>query len=728
MSSFQDKINALKPLYSPTTVEDFRNETNKIVEILKEFPQLASPEDVDNLQKILFEEYKRYTTVLSGGHASTKYTEDEIINFGDAKTINTQIGYRYGVFNKPRWSFTNAESTTFSVIWVESNTSWLLETRGDTSKFSLNPLKGTGNKLIVLIYNPTKNFSSEEINKILAKGVLRSNAILLSNEVNALSDDVVMVLNKHVITLSKSVNSDKLIITFEDQKYTVFTVAEPEEGGTVTGGGVYDSGTQIEVKATANSGYVFTQWSDGNTQNPRSVIVTANITYTAEFSRTFTLTVNSSPKEGGTTKGSGVYKENETVTISATANSGYRFSKWSDGSLSNPRSVVVTGNQTYTAEFDRYYVVTVKANPSTSGTVSGGGSFKANTTTIISATPNAGFRFDKWNDESVENPRSITVTEDVTYTANFVVKEPEKYTISTGVNPAGSGSVSGGGIYEENTQATLVATPATGYEFESWSDGNTTNPRTITVTSDAIYTANFKLKQFNLTTNVNPSGAGKVSGGGRYDYGSRITLTAIPEDNYLFTLWNDGITENPREVLVTEDVVYTAHFEEKSPEKYTITTLVNPIGAGEVTGGGVFIKDSTTILTATPNSNYLFTNWDDGNTQNPRTITVTEDRTYVADFNKKISDRFIISAVSEPEGYGIVTGGGIYLKGTVITLNAKPASLNYIFDGWYLNGEKISDDLSLKVTVSQDATYAARFHYESKFYIILRDQLIKFLM
>ena len=54
------------------------------------------------------------------------------------------------------------------------------------------------------------------------------------------------------------------------------------------------------------------------------------------------------------------------------------------------------------------------------------------------------------------------------------------------------GTVTGGGTYNEGTSVTLTATPATGYHFVKWQqDGNTQNPRTVTVTGNATYTAVF---------------------------------------------------------------------------------------------------------------------------------------------------------------------------------------------------------------------------------------------
>lgn len=67
-------------------------------------------------------------------------------------------------------------------------------------------------------------------------------------------------------------------------------------------------------------------------------------------------------------------------------------------------------------------------------------------------------------------------------------------------------------------------------------------------------------------------------------------------------------------------------------DKYTITAVPNDSAMGTVTGGGEYEADATATLTATPNSGYVFVNWNDGNTDNPRTITVTADATYTANF------------------------------------------------------------------------------------------------
>lgn len=68
----------------------------------------------------------------------------------------------------------------------------------------------------------------------------------------------------------------------------------------------------------------------------------------------------------------------------------------------------------------------------------------------------------------------------------------EEYTITANANDATMGTVTGGGKYAVNTEVTLTATANAGYEFVKWNDGNTSNPRTIVVTEDATYTAEFQ--------------------------------------------------------------------------------------------------------------------------------------------------------------------------------------------------------------------------------------------
>lgn len=230
--------------------------------------------------------------------------------------------------------------------------------------------------------------------------------------------------------------------------------------------------------------------------------------------------------------------------------------------------------------------------------------------------------------------------------SSFTYSTKYKLTISfnkpraiVSVSKSGEGDVTGAGTYHWGNSYTITATPATGYRFVKWSDGNTNASRTFTVDSSLItayetsksYQAVFEKQSYTISTAVSPSGSGTVTGGGSYAYGATATLTATPATNYRFVKWTDGNTSATRTVTVSGAATYTATFEIIT---HTISTAVSPTGSGTVTGGGRYNQGSTATLTATPATGWKFKQWNDGNTSNPRTVTVSGAATYTATFEK----------------------------------------------------------------------------------------------
>ena len=78
--------------------------------------------------------------------------------------------------------------------------------------------------------------------------------------------------------------------------------------------------------------------------------------------------------------------------------------------------------------------------------------------------------------------------------------ETIKYTVSITAGEGGIVSTSGG-EYEKGTSLTISATANTGYEFEKWSDDNTENPRTITINSNLLLEAQFRLTEESIAIN-----------------------------------------------------------------------------------------------------------------------------------------------------------------------------------------------------------------------------------
>ena len=115
----------------------------------------------------------------------------------------------------------------------------------------------------------------------------------------------------------------------------------------------------------------------------------------------------------------------------------------------------------------------------------------------------------------------------------------------------------------ETSEAVIAATPNADYVFTQWSDGNTDNPRTVTVTSDTLFTALFAPAVCQVNLDTNDPFMGSVTGGGEYAYGTSATIEAVPAEGYRFVQWSDGNTDNPRTVVVTDNLTLTAEFEPK---------------------------------------------------------------------------------------------------------------------------------------------------------------------
>ena len=151
-------------------------------------------------------------------------------------------------------------------------------------------------------------------------------------------------------------------IKIKDAYYTLTTSNEDPKEGTTAGDKKALFASELKISATPNYGYHFAQWSDGNTQNPRSIVLTKDTAFTAEFAKnSYTVTTNSSNAEWGTVQGGRSALYLDEIEISAAPNYGYHFTQWSDGNTDNPRIVAVTEDKTYTAAFAKnsYHVTFV---------------------------------------------------------------------------------------------------------------------------------------------------------------------------------------------------------------------------------------------------------------------------------------------------------------------------------------------------------------------------------
>lgn len=274
----------------------------------------------------------------------------------------------------------------------------------------------------------------------------------------------------------------------------------------------------------------------------------------------------------------------------------------------------------------------------------------------IRAVANTGYQFTHWSDGDTNEVRYITMTQDTLLVAYFEGL-PVNVTIIN-ENPE-LGSVVGAGAYHYGDTVTLIAQPVDHYHFSTWeqycnSQYNyySDNPLEFVITQDTIFSVLFEIDRHHVEVSANNIAYGSVYGTNDYEYGTAATIRAYPYSGYQFIRWNNGVTYNPYTLAVLCDTSLTAIFAEEGTT-YVITGESADPSMGSVTGGSNYALGEQATLTALPNSGYIFDHWQDNNTENPRTITVTSDATYTAYFveTQGIDDVF-------PDAVNIYTLGG----------------------------------------------------------------------
>lgn len=243
----------------------------------------------------------------------------------------------------------------------------------------------------------------------------------------------------------------------------------------------------------------------------------------------------------------------------------------------------------------------------------------------FTANANYGYHFSHWSDGDTSSYRSLTISSDTVFNAFFY---PDTFSVSVSTNNTSFGLVQGSGYYPYNSLVEIEAIPENHYHFLRWSDGNQDNPRQIQVLEDVVLCAIFVIDTYQVSVTVNDMQNGQVTGGGMFEYGQPCTVYAMPYSGYGFSQWSDGSTYNPYTFAVVGNVSLTAML----LKKYVITCTSANTGMGTVTGSQEYLEGEIATLTAIPYSGYRFDHWQDNNTQNPRTITVTNDATYTAYF------------------------------------------------------------------------------------------------
>jgi hypothetical protein len=298
------------------------------------------------------------------------------------------------------------------------------------------------------------------------------------------------------------------------------------------------------------------------------------------------------------------------------------------------------------------------------------------------------------------------------------------YTVTLSSNPTAGGTTSGGGPFNSGSSVTVTATANAGYTFANWTENGTavsTNASyTFTISGNRTLIANFSVvppPQYTVTLSSNPAVGGTTSGGGPFNSGSSVTVTATANAGYTFTNW----TENG--IVLTSSISYqfpisgnrtlVANFSAVPPTQYTVTLSSIPLAGGTTSGSGPFNSGSSVTVTATANAGYTFTNWTENGIVLTSSIsyqfTISGNRTLVANFTSVIPAQYTVTLLSIPLAGGTTSGSGTFNSGSSVTVTAT-ANSGYTFTNWTKNGIAVSTNASYTFTISGNTTLVANFN------------------
>ena len=493
-------------------------------------------------------------------------------------------------------------------------------------------------------------------------------------------------------------------------------------GGSVSGSGTFDHGSTPTITATPNIGYSFTGWNGTGVTDPSVSTTTVSMTEARTLSASFSINsydLSLVEALGGSVSGSGTFDHGSTPTITATPDIGYSFTGWNGTGVADPSSssttVSMTEARTLSASFSiNSYELTLQGG--LGGSVSGEGNYSHGSLVTITAVANSGYSFSGWSGMGVSDPNSPTtsvlLTENQTISAQFSEIASTHYLLTLQASPPHAGILTGGGLYFEDQNVSISASPLSGYVFDQWTGGSISTPEdansSLIIDENLTLTALFNPLIF--TVSLNNTNGGTVSGDGNYTYGTEANLSAIPSTGYKFEYWDGEGVDDPLNpdlsLIVQKNLTLEAVFSRKSYHLHT-----NPTTGGSIyiSGNSPFLYDSNVSITAVSNPGYTFGGWiGEGilsESESNYFVHMTEDRNISA-FFETIEASLII--LKTPTTGGEVTGGGFYQSNQFISLSATH-NPGYHFSHWL--GAEVEEPLkaNTRIFITSDAIAVASF-------------------
>lgn len=476
-------------------------------------------------------------------------------------------------------------------------------------------------------------------------------------------------------------------------------------------------GETIEILAVPDEGYLFDYCAstsgDRSESNPYKVAVNSNMDFSYYFKKApiTKYTVDVTSDINGKCKykiGSGEYSKldkshpkfqvpaGETVTVLAEADSGYKFVRWAyKGGITedNPYSMIINENMVLRCVFEQIPI----------------------------------------------NKVSIVVRSDGTNEIRYKISEQSWSNWSTLEHRF---------ELDPNITYSIEARAKGNFVFKEWNTGGiktTNNPTEFTTKSNknsvhvAVFEALVIKRQLTVVAGANGKCRVKTDNSwGDYYTGSKIysdivdgttiSVEALADKGYHFKRWKDSGAPSTasRDIVMDNNKSIEAEFELDAPNQFQVTYEAIPNGSATMEGAGTYNDGDTCMIKVNVSPGYTLNKvLVDG-----VKITLNSNNQYSFVVEKNIKVTIECDLIPEPTHYtltvktedeGVAQGGvGInkesnlgvetaeFEDGIVATIHATAAE-GYSFGGWWKDGVKVSDDVTLSVTVDANKTYIAKF-------------------
>ena len=280
----------------------------------------------------------------------------------------------------------------------------------------------------------------------------------------------------------------------------------------------------------------------------------------------------------------------------------------------------------------------------------------------------------------------------------------------------GSGTVqrsTQGNEYEAGSQVKLNAVPAHGHKFVQWrGDATGKDPHcTLSIDGPKSVVAEFEMLTYPLVLQITGTGEGSITPSttaAEYPHGSVINLIATPAQGSVFRRWGGNTSGSSPEKRITFDSgkTVTAEF----VRMYSLSVSTKGKNQGVVQRSpetGEYEVGSTVKLRAIPAEGHAFVQWHGAAVGAQPTCSIAMDANKAVTAEFRPLPTFDLKVTHTGSGRGVVLPSKQqYWKGSVVNLEAK-ASDGCVFDGW--EGDATGLEATCTVTVNANLAITAAF-------------------